>query len=145
MREPVFRGVTRGVHRHGHSGHDKRCDRKSCLAPDVFVTFDLDGPVGQSYKIWEVGKPPRIVWSSARRARPRGTASRSATKCVGVGILAGCPPRPDAQGRRQGFRLEDWSYESLPTKCPKSQNPWNSLSRQCLQRSNPLSQRSNPL
>ena len=47
-------------------------------------------------------------------------------------------PRPIAQGRRQGFRLEDGSYESLPVKYPKSQNPWNSLSRQSRQRSGPL-------
>ena len=50
------------IDRHGHASHDKRCDRKSCSAPDVFVTFDVDRPVGQSYKFWEVGKPPEIVW-----------------------------------------------------------------------------------
>ena len=42
--------------------YDKRGDTTSCLAPDVFVTFGVDKPMGRSYKIWLVGKPPDIVW-----------------------------------------------------------------------------------
>ena len=98
MREPVFRGVTRGVRRHGHAGHDKRCDRKTCLAPDVFVTFDVDRRVGQSYKIWEVGKPPRIVWEFGSAGTAAGGGKKERYQVCGCRNTDYTPPTADRTG-----------------------------------------------
>ena len=118
MREPVFRGVTRGVRRHGHAGHDKRCDRKSCLAPDVFVTFDVDRPVGQSYKIWEVGKPPEIVWEFGSASTAEGGGDKEMKeRCRASGVSEYCLHAPHgrphrgvavASGWRMGVKSRCW-------------------------------------
>ena len=70
---------------------DKRGDRTSCLAPDVFLTFDVDKPVGRSYKIWLVGKPPDIVWEFGSVSTAKGDAGEKKERYRvwgGAGILA---------------------------------------------------------
>ena len=99
--------------------YDKRGDRTSCLAPNVFVTFDVAKPVGRSYKIWLVGKPPDIVWEFGSASTAKGDAKQKKERYRVWGV-----PEYwlyDPQGglhdpRLQGFRLVKGRYRRLPAE-----------------------------
>ena len=101
---------------------DKRGDRTSCLAPDVFLTFDVDKPVGRSYKIWLVGKPPDIVWEFGSVSTAKGDAGEKKERYRVWGVpkywlydpLGGLH-----KPRLQGFQLEEGVYKPLPAVYPK--------------------------
>ena len=119
MREPMFRGVTRGVHRHGHASHVKRCDRKSCSAPDVFVTFDVDRPVGQSYKFWEVGKPPEIVWEFGSASTAKGGNKEMKDRCRVSGVLEYWLYAPQSRPHRGVGKASGWRT-GVKGRCQRS-------------------------
>ena len=107
------------IDRHGHASHDKRCDRKSCSAPDVFVTFDVDRPVGQSYKFWEVGKPPEIVWEFGSASTAGGGGRQGDEGALpdvwGAGILV----RPHSQPHRGVDKASGWRT-GVKGRCQRS-------------------------
>ena len=101
--------------------YDKRGDTTSRLVPDVFVTFGVDKPVGRSYKIWLVGKPPDIVWEFGSASTAKGDAGEKKERYRVWGVpeywlydpLGGLH-----NPRLQGFRLEEGRYEPLLAKYP---------------------------
>ena len=97
--------------------YDKRGDRTSCLAPDVFVTFDVAKPVGRSYKIWLVGKPPDIVWEFASASTAKENAGMKKKRYRGWGVPEYWLYDPQGglhKPRLQGFRLVKGRYRRLP-------------------------------
>ena len=97
--------------------YDKRGDRTSCLAPDVFVTFDVAKPVGRSYKIWLVGKPPDIVWEFASASTAKEDAGTKKQRYRGWGVPEYWLYDPQGglhKPRLQGFRLVKGRYRRLP-------------------------------
>ena len=97
--------------------YDKRGDRTSCLAPNVFVTFDVAKPVGRSYKIWLVGKPPDIVWEFASASTAKEDAGTKKQRYRGWGVPEYWLYDPQGglhKPRLQGFRLVKGRYRRLP-------------------------------
>ena len=112
MREPIFRGVDKRVHRRGLAGlRQKEETARSTWPPTYLWPSTCTSRWAGFYKIWEVGKPPEIVWEFGSASTAKGTTRRrrSAARCLGCWNTGCTPPQPVAQGRRQGFRLEDGS------------------------------------
>ena len=97
--------------------YDKQGDRTSRLAPDVFVTFDVEEEVGRSYRIWEVGKPPDVVWEFGSETSPKGDAKEKKERYRGWGVSEYWLYDPHGElhnPRLQGFRLVEGRYRPLP-------------------------------
>ncbi len=95
---------------------DRQGDNTSCLAPDVFVTFDRRGPVDKSYRIWEVGKPPDVVWEFGSDSTWKGDAKEKKERYRqwGVSEYWLYDPRGGLHNPRlQGFQLVKGRYRRL--------------------------------
>ena len=110
MREPIFRGVDRRVRRHGLAGlRQKEETARSTWPPTCSCPPTCTSRWVGLYKIWEVGKPPEIVWEFGSASTAKGDDKEMKERCRASGVLAVRPPQPAAQGRRQCFRLKDGS------------------------------------
>ena len=95
---------------------DRQGDDTSCLAPDVFVTFDMPGPVGKSYRIWEVGKPPDVVWEFGSDSTWKGDAKEKKERYRKWGVSEYWLYDPQGglhNPRLQGFQLVKGRYRRL--------------------------------
>ena len=82
------------------------------LGPDVFVTFDVYKPMGRLVQDLGGGQATgnRMEVRLGQHSEGGRQGDEGSLPGVwGAGILAVRPPEPAAQGRRQGFRLEDGS------------------------------------
>ena len=95
---------------------DRQGDNTSCLAPDVFVTFDRRGPVDKSYRIWEVGKPPDVVWEFGSDSTWKGDAKEKKERYRQWGVSEYWLYAPHSglhNPRLQGFQLVKGRYRRL--------------------------------
>ena len=98
---------------------DRQDDNTSCLAPDVFVTFDMPRPVGKSYRIWEVGKPPDVVWEFGSDSTWKGDAKEKKERYRKWGVSEYWLYAPHGglhYPRLQGFQLVKGRYRRLPAE-----------------------------
>ena len=98
---------------------DTEGDNTKCLAPDIFVTFDVRRPVEKSYRIWEVGKPPDVVWEFGSASTWKGDATKKKQRYRqwGVSEYWLFDPQGDLHNPRlQGFQLVNGRYRRLPSE-----------------------------
>ena len=98
---------------------DKEGDNTECLAPDLFVTFNVRRPMEKSYRIWEVGKPPDVVWEfgSASTWKGDATTKKKRYQRWGVSEYWLFDPEGDMYSPRlQGFQLANGRYRRLPSE-----------------------------
>ena len=96
--------------------YDKEGDNTSCLAPDVFVTFDARGPVEKSYRIWIVGKPPDVIWEFASDSTWQEDAKEKKQRYRQWGVSEYWLYDPQGglhDPRLQGFQLVRGRYRRL--------------------------------
>ena len=99
--------------------YDREGDNTSCLAPDVFVTFDVPGPVGKSYRIWLVGKPPDVVWEFGSDSTWKEDAKEKKERYRRWGVAEYWLYAPHGgmhDPRLQGFQLVKGRYRRLPAE-----------------------------
>ena len=99
--------------------YDREGDNTSCLAPDVFVTFDVPGPVGNSYRIWLVGKPPDVVWEFGSDSTWKEDAKEKKERYRQWGVAEYWLYAPHGglhNPRLQGFQLVKGRYRRLPAE-----------------------------
>ena len=99
--------------------YDKEGDNTSCLAPDVFVTFDMRGPVEKTYRIWLVGKPPDVIWEfgSDSTWQEDATGKKARYRRWGVAEYWLYAPHGGMHDPRlQGFQLVKGRYRRLPAE-----------------------------
>ena len=99
--------------------YDKEGDNTSCLAPDVFVTFDVRRPVEKSYRIWLVGKPPDVVWEFGSDSTWKGDAKEKKERYRQWGVSEYWLYAPHSglhNPRLQGFQLVKGRYRRLPSE-----------------------------
>lgn len=95
---------------------DKQGDNTSCLAPDVFVTFDVRRKVEKSYRIWLVGKPPDVVWEFGSDSTWKGDAKEKKARYRKWGVSEYWLYDPQGSlhnPRLQGFQLVKGRYRRL--------------------------------
>ena len=95
---------------------DRQGDNTSCLAPDVFVAFDTRGTVDKSYRIWEVGKPPDVVWEFGSDSTWKGDAKEKKERYRQWGVSEYWLYAPHSglhNPRLQGFQLVKGRYRRL--------------------------------
>ena len=98
---------------------DKQGDNTSCLAPDVFVTFDVRRKVEKSYRIWLVGKPPDVVWEFGSDSTWKGDAKEKKARYRKWGVSEYWLYDPQGglhNPRLQGFQLVKGRYRRLPAE-----------------------------
>ena len=99
--------------------YDKEGDNTSCLAPDVFVTFDMRGPVERTYRIWAVGKPPDVIWEFASDSTWQEDAKEKKERYRQWGVAEYWLYAPQGgmhNPRLQGFHLVKGRYRRLPAE-----------------------------
>ena len=99
--------------------YDKEGDNTSCLAPDVFVTFDMRRPVDKPYRIWEVGKPPDVVWEFGSDSTWKEDAKEKKERYRQWGVSEYWLYAPHGgmhNPRLQGFQLVKGRYRRLPAE-----------------------------
>ena len=99
--------------------YDKEGDNTSCLAPDVFVTFDMRGPVERTYRIWAVGKPPDVIWEFASDSTWQEDAKEKKARYRQWGVAEYWLYDPQGglhDPRLQGFQLVRGRYRRLPAE-----------------------------
>ncbi len=99
--------------------YDREGDNTSCLAPDVFVTFDVPGPVGKSYRIWLVGKPPDVAWEFGSDSTWKEDAKEKKERYRQWGVAEYWLYAPHSglhNPRLQGFQLVKGRYRRLPAE-----------------------------
>ncbi len=95
----------------------ERGKKKASVAPDVFVSFGVPMRDLPSYKVWEAGKPPDVVWEFGSRSTVKGDAGEKKEKYRRIGVReywlvdldAGYHDRP-----LKGFELVNGKYVELP-------------------------------
>jgi Uma2 family endonuclease len=94
-------------------------DPAACVAPDVFVVQGVAKQERRSYKLWEEGRPPAVVFevtSRSTRLEDQGT-KRALYAMLGVQEYFLYDPLGDyLRPPLQGYRLQEGEYERmLPT------------------------------
>ncbi len=95
----------------------ERGNNGKSVAPDVFVSFGVPQRDLPSYKVWEEGKPPDVVWEFGSRSTVKGDAGEKKEKYRRIGVReywlvdldAGYHDRP-----LKGFELVNGKYVELP-------------------------------
>ncbi len=95
----------------------ERGNNGKSVAPDVFVSFGVPQRDLPSYKVWEEGKPPDVVWEFGSRSTVKGDAGEKKEKYRRMGVReywlvdldAGYHDRP-----LKGFELVNGKYVELP-------------------------------
>ena len=99
--------------------YDQEGDNTSCLAPDVFVTFDMRGPVEKTYRIWDVGKPPDVIWEFGSDSTWQEDATEKKERYRRWGVSEYWLYAPHGgmhDPRLQGFQLVKGRYRRLPAE-----------------------------
>ena len=95
----------------------QRYDITKRVAPDLFVAFDARRPIGRTYRIWDAGKPPDVVWELAPDSHMKGDPKEKKELYRQLGVpeywLYDCHDALDGP-RLQGFRLVNGQYRRLP-------------------------------
>ena len=95
----------------------ERYDITKRVAPDLFVAFDARRPIGRSYRIWDAGKPPDVVWELAPDSHMKGDPKEKKELYRQLGVpeywLFDCHGALDGP-RLQGFQLVNGQYRRLP-------------------------------
>ena len=95
----------------------ERGKKKASVAPDVFVSFGVPMRDLPSYKVWEAGKPPDVVWEFGSQSTVKGDAGEKKEKYRRMGVREYW--LVDTYGkyherRVQGFALVNGDYVELP-------------------------------
>ncbi len=95
----------------------ERGKKKASVAPDVFVSFGVPMWDLPSYKVWEAGKPPDVVWEFGSQSTVKGDAGAKKEKYRRMGVREYW--LVDTYGnyherRVQGFALVNGRYVELP-------------------------------
>ena len=94
-----------------------RGNKRASVAPDVFVSFGVPMRKLPSYKVWEAGKPPDVVWEFGSRSTVKGDAGEKKEKYRGMGVREYWLVDPDGgyhDRRVRGFELVNGQYVELP-------------------------------
>ena len=94
-----------------------RGNKRASVAPDVFVSFGVPMRKLPSYKVWEAGKPPDVVWEFGSRSTVKGDAGEKKEKYRGMGVREYWLVDPDGgyhDRRVRGFKLVNGQYVELP-------------------------------
>ena len=95
----------------------KRRKKGGSVAPDVFVSFGVPQRKLPSYKVWEQGKPPDVVWEFGSQSTVKGDAREKKEKYRGMGVREYWLVDVDGKyhdRRVQGFELVNGKYVELP-------------------------------
>ena len=94
-----------------------RGNKRLSVAPDVFVSFGVPMRKLPSYKVWEAGKPPDVVWEFGSRSTVKGDAKEKKEKYRRMGVREYWLVDPDGgyhDRRVRGFELVNGQYVELP-------------------------------
>ena len=94
-----------------------RGDNTASVAPDVFVSFGVPKRSRPSYKVWEEGKPPDVVWEFGSRSTAKGDAGEKKKKYRRMGVREYWLVDLDGEyhdRRVHGFELVNGDYVELP-------------------------------
>ena len=94
-----------------------RGDNTESVAPDVFVSFGVPRRSRPSYKVWEEGKPPDVVWEFASESTAEEDAGEKKEKYRRMGVREYWLVDPDGEchdRRLHGFALVNGQYVELP-------------------------------
>ena len=95
----------------------ERGNNGESVAPDVFVSFGVPQRDLPSYKVWEEGKPPDVVWEFGSRSTVKGDAGEKKEKYRRMGVREYWLVDPDGEYHRRrlhGFALVNGDYVELP-------------------------------
>ena len=93
-----------------------RGNKRVSVAPDVFVSFGVPKGEPPSYKVWEAGKPPDVVWEFGSRSTVKGDAGEKKEKYRRMGVREYWLVDPDGgyhDRRVRGFELVNGQYVEL--------------------------------
>ena len=94
-----------------------RGDNTVSVAPDVFVSFGVPKRSRPSYKVWEEGKPPDVVWEFGSESTASEDAGEKKEKYRRMGVREYWLVDPDGEyhdRRVHGFELVSGEYVELP-------------------------------
>ena len=94
-----------------------RGDNTVSVAPDVFVSFGVPKRSRPSYKVWEEGKPPDVVWEFGSQSTASEDAGEKKGKYRRMGVREYWLVDPDGEyhdRRVHGFELVNGEYVELP-------------------------------
>ena len=95
----------------------ERRNNGESVAPDVFVSFGVPQRDLPSYKVWEEGKPPDVVWEFGSRSTVKGDAGEKKEKYRRMGVREYWLVDLDAEYHDRplkGFELVNGKYVELP-------------------------------
>ena len=93
-----------------------RGDNTESAAPDVFVSFGVPKRSRPSYKVWEEGKPPDVVWEFGSESTAKEDAGEKKEKYRRMGVREYWLVDPDGKyhdRRLHGFELVNGQYVEL--------------------------------
>ena len=94
-----------------------RGDNTVSVAPDVFVSFGVPKRSRPSYKVWEEGKPPDVVWEFGSQSTAEVDAGKKKEKYRRMGVREYWLVDLDGEfhdRRVHGFELVNGKYVELP-------------------------------
>ena len=94
-----------------------RGDNTVSVAPDVFVSFGVPKRSRPSYKVWEEGKPPDVVWEFGSQSTAEHDAGEKKGKYRRMGVREYWLVDLDGEHhdrRLHGFALVNGQYVELP-------------------------------
>ena len=93
----------------------------SCIAPDVFVGHGVHPHQRRTYKLWEEGQAPSVVFEvTSRSSRLEDIGTKRALYAM-LGVQEYFVYDPLGEYLRpalQGYRLEDGEYQRMPSASP---------------------------
>ncbi len=95
----------------------ERGKKKASVAPDVFVSFGVPKRALPSYKVWEAGKPPDVVWEFGSQSTVKGDAGEKKEKYRRMGVREYWLVDLDGEYHNRplkGFELVDGKYVEMP-------------------------------
>ena len=95
----------------------ERGNSGASVAPDVFVSFGVPKRVIPSYKVWEAGKPPDVVWEFGSQSTVKGDAGEKKEKYRRMGVREYWLLDLDGEYHNRpvkGFELVNGEYVELP-------------------------------
>ena len=90
-------------------------DVKSCVAPDVFLAKGVGKEVRRTYKVWEEGRVPSLIFEiTSASTRNEDLEKRNLYERLGVEEYFLFDPLGEyLRPRLQGYRLQDERYQPL--------------------------------
>lgn len=92
-------------------------DPRQCFSPDVYVVMGVPKGPRRTYRLWDEGRPPSVVFEITSRSTRREDTVTKKARCAALGVDEYFLFDPEAAYLKpplQGFVLQGNHYQAIP-------------------------------